>query len=173
MPGAKVSRLVASVVFLFFTFIIFLTSGTRRTLCCSGGGGSSQRGQLPARHPSTNCVWSQARRLTEVERETRNLIAAMTDQPVPEGTRVNVSLAGELGTAISEVRAANINAARSQQLADNASRGLVRHLLDDEGLSQADVAVALGPAEMHESRSEWTGPRGWYAIADSNREPAD
>ena len=91
---------------------------------------------------------TQCQRLTEAERQIRGLIEAVTDASVPEGTRIDIHLAGPSDAALAEARELAEQAQHFRDLAAARLRGVASDLTQNGGLSHAEVAIVLGVSKQ-------------------------
>ncbi|MCR6032857.1 hypothetical protein GGQ22_15640 [Nocardioides sp. zg-579] len=95
---------------------------------------------------------TNVRRLTEADDWVRDLVATMTDQPVPDSTTFRYTVAGKLGDQIREVRRRQEAAEEQAAAAAAAAKALVGEMVLHEGISQADAAKALGVSKQRVSQ---------------------
>lgn len=95
---------------------------------------------------------TNVRRLTEADDWVRDLVATMTEQPVPASTTFSYTVAGELGHQIQEVRRRQEAAEKQVAAAAAAAKALVGEMVLHEGISKADTAKALGVSKQRVSQ---------------------
>lgn len=95
---------------------------------------------------------TNVRRLTEADDWVRDLVAAMTEQPVPASTTFSYTVAGDLGQQIQNVRQRQAAAEKEVAAAAAAAKALVREMVRSECISQVDTAKALGVSKQRVSQ---------------------
>jgi hypothetical protein len=95
---------------------------------------------------------TNVRRLTEADDWVRDLVATMTEQPVPTSTTFSYTVAGELGHQIREVRRRQEAAEKEVAAAAAAAKALVGEMVLHAGISKADTAKALGVSKQRVSQ---------------------
>lgn len=95
---------------------------------------------------------TQVRRLAEARAEVVDLIATMTDAEVPDTTRIGFRIGGELGAVVRDASQVAAAAEAAQKRASEATRAAVRLMVEDEGLPQSDVAVAMNLSKQRVSQ---------------------
>lgn len=94
---------------------------------------------------------TNVRRLTEADDWVRDLVAAMTEQPVPASTTFSYTVAGDLGQQIQDVRQRQA-AAEKEVAAAAAAKAFVGEMVRSECISQVDTAKALGVSKQRVSQ---------------------